>query len=60
MEIEIACCNTPEISWLSARSLPVMHELEPTKSRHAHALRLLSRLCDNTCRFNAAIVNDIW
>lgn len=60
MELEVACCDAPDASWLSTIDLPVVHALGPSKGTYAYTPRLLPWLRENASRFDAVIVEGLW
>lgn len=60
VDVEIACCDSPDSEWLANPTLPTVHALGPSFLSYAYAPRLASWLRANAPRFDAVIVNGIW
>jgi glycosyltransferase involved in cell wall biosynthesis len=60
VSIEIASCDSPGSSWLTADGLPKVHALGPSRLRYGYTARFVPWLSVNARRFDAVIVNGIW
>lgn len=58
--LEIACCDAPGMPWLSAKGLPKIYALGPTRWGYAYTPRLQPWLRANFNRYDAIVVNGIW
>ena len=59
-ELEIACCDKPNSSWLSDDGLPLIHALGPSVTSYSYTPNLLRWVRENMHRFDAVIVHGLW
>ncbi len=60
VELEIACCDPPNATWLSNTNLPIVHALGPAKNSYGYTVNLLPWLKENTHRFDLVIIHGLW
>ena len=60
VDIEVACCDSPDAAWLNESQIPNIHPLGPNITRYSYASKLLPWLLNNYHRFDAVIVSGIW
>lgn len=59
-DMEIACCDAPDASWLSTSGLPLIHALGPAHFKYGYTPRLLPWLREHAGRYDAVIVRGLW
>lgn len=58
--LEIACCDAPGMPWLTAKGLPKIYALGPSRQGYAYTPHLLPWLKVNARNYDAVVVNGIW
>lgn len=60
VDVDVACCDTPDSPWLNNTGLSTVFALGPAKGSYAYASRLLPWLTVNAHAYDAVIVDGIW
>ena len=60
VEVEVACCDSPDAPWLNEDGILNIHPLGPASSGYSYTNKLSPWLLDNCHRFDAVIVSGIW